>query len=206
MLVFIDESGCSGFKLTRGSDAIFAVAMVVLNDSAAARAATAAIERARELTGHKTEFKFSKCSADVRDTFFRSVTHAPFRVRALVVDKAHIYSPHLRTNTEAFYSYFVKLLGEHDGQRLIGAKVRIDGSGDREFQRATGAYLRRELGTGKIADIRMVDSKRDRLIQLADMCVGAIARAYRAETRNNADRWLAMLRDGGRIENIWPFR
>jgi hypothetical protein len=205
MLVFIDESGCSGFKLNRGSEQIFAVAMVVLNDSAAARTTTAAIERAREATGHKTEFKFSKCNDATRDAYFGAISRAPFRVRAIVVDKARIYSTHLRTDSEHFYSYFVKLLGAHDGRRLVEARVRIDGRGDREFRRAISSYLRRELGPTKIADLRMVDSKSDPLIQLADMCVGAVARAHRGDSRDNAGRWLAMLRAGGRIENIWPF-
>jgi len=47
----------------------------------------------------------------------------------------------------------------------------------------------------------MTDSARDPLTQLADMCVGAIARAYR--DRPQADRWLKMLRP--RIDDIWIY-
>jgi hypothetical protein len=204
MLVFIDESGCSGFKLTRGSDSVFAVAMVTIANGADAALTQQAIARARQVSGHKPEFKFSKCSDDVRDAFFRTVCGAPFRVRAIVVEKERIYSPHLRADSGQFYSFFVKLLGQHDGNSLHDAKVRIDGSGDREFCRALSAYMRRELGPAKIRDLQMSDSKRDPLIQLADMCVGAIARKYRGESRNNATRWSTML--APRIDNIWPFR
>ncbi len=102
MLVFIDESGCSGFKLRRGSDAIFAVAMVTMANGAAALATQAAIERARKASGHKTEFRFSKCSHEVRDAFFTAVRNAPFSVRAIVVEKERIYSAHLRSNSEQF--------------------------------------------------------------------------------------------------------
>lgn len=98
----------------------------------------------------------------------------------------------------------MKLLGQHDGHTLRDANVRIDGSGDREFRRALTAYMRRELGPEKIRDLRMSDSKRDPLIQLADMCVGAIARSYRSESRDNANRWSDML--APRIDDVWPFR
>ncbi len=64
--------------------------------------------------------------------------------------------------------------------------------------------MRRELGPEKIRDLRMSDSKRDPLIQLADMCVGAIARSYRGESRDHATRWSEML--APRIDNVWPFR
>lgn len=204
MLVFIDESGCSGFKLTRGSDSVFAIAMVTMANGNDARATQLAVARARKGCGHKPEFKFSKCSDDVRDTFFSAVRNAPFKVRAIVVEKERIYSPHLRSSGEQFYRFFVKLLGQHDGHTLHDADVRIDGSGDREFRRALSAYLRRELGPDKIRDLRMADSRRDPLIQLADMCVGAIARSYRAEARDNATRWREML--APRIDDIWRFR
>ena len=64
-----------------------------------------------------------------------------------------------------------------------------------------GAYLRRELGQ-RIKDVKMSDSARDPLMQLADMCVGAITRAER--DRANASRWREML--APRIGNIWRFR
>jgi hypothetical protein len=204
MLVFIDESGCSGFKLKRGSDAVFAVAMVIVDDAASAVRVQNAVARAHAASRHAPEFKFSKCSEDVRDVFFRTVSSEPFQVRAPIVEKERIYSPHLRSDTKQFYSFFVKLLNEHDGYTLRNARVRIDGSGDREFKRALSSYLRRELGPGKVADVRMSDSKRDPLIQLADMCVGAIARSYRGDVRAKADRWRLMLQP--RISNIWEFR
>jgi hypothetical protein len=75
------------------------------------------------------------------------------------------------------------------------------GTGSQEFQRSLGAYLRRELGH-RIKDVKMSDSARDPLMQLADMCIGAITRAER--DRANAARWREML--APRIGNIWPFR
>jgi hypothetical protein len=101
---------------------------------------------------------------------------------------------------DAFYNYFIKELMRFDGGRLQGARVRIAGSGDRQFRRALGAYLRRELGD-RVRDVKTTDSARDQLTQLADMCIGAIARTGR--DRPDAARWAELLRP--RIDDIWNF-
>ncbi|RAU23773.1 DUF3800 domain-containing protein [Paramagnetospirillum kuznetsovii] len=204
MLVLIDESGCSGFKLETGSTKIFVVAMVVFTDFIEAEKTSAAIAELRNKQKVKPEFKFSKSCDNVRDHFFDEITRHNFTVRALVVKKNIIHSRRLVTDSASFYNYFVRSLMSHDGGRLEHARIKIDGSGDKEFRLALDAYLRKQIEPGKIHSIRFADSRRDNLVQLADMCAGAIARSYNSETRGNADRWRAKLRP--RIENIWEFK
>jgi hypothetical protein len=112
----------------------------------------------------------------------------PFRVRALVVDKRRIHSPQLRNRKDYFYNYFVRMLFEHDNDRLQGARVKIDGTGSHELVRALKVYLRQQLSEGKIAKLSFADSREDNLIQLADMVAGAIARSYREGSRDNPRR------------------
>jgi len=200
VLVFIDESGCPGFKFTRGSDPVFGIGMVIFRDRPAAISTEQTLAALRQRIGHKPEFKFSKSSDDLRDQFFRAVAGCPFTVRALIVRKDALYSQRLRTDIDSFYNYFAKMLMAHDGEALNAARVRIDGSGSQEFQRSLNSYLRRELGD-RIKDLRMSDSARDPLMQLADMCIGAITRAERE--RKNAARWREMLTP--RIGDIWDF-
>jgi hypothetical protein len=175
--------------------------MVIFDTGQAARETESVICDLHDSLSHRPEFKFSKCSQDVRDRFFAAVAGCPFTVRALIVDKAALYSPHLRANPDQFYNYFVKQLMAFDSGILQNARVRIDGSGDREFQRALGGYLRRELGR-KVKDVKMLDSRRDQLMQLADMCIGAITRSERV--RKDATRWQRMLEP--RITNVWRYR
>jgi len=80
--------------------------------------------------GNEFPFKFSKSRDEVRDRFFRAISAAPFRVRAIVVEKAVIRSAHLQTDKASFYEFFVKQMLRHDNGRLTNAKVIIDGSGD----------------------------------------------------------------------------
>lgn len=203
MLVLIDESGDAGFKLARGSTQHFIVAMVIFDDFKEAERASDIIEAARTKLRIRTEFKFNKCSGQVKDGFFALVAPCKFTVRAIVVDKAKIYSDNLREHKEMFYNFFVKSLLQHDHNALIGARVKIDGSGDREFKRELAAYLKRESTGGKIVSVKFVESHRDNLIQLADMVAGAIARSYRVDDRNEPDRWRKML--NSKVRNVWNF-
>lgn len=204
MLVLIDESGCAGFKLGKGSSPYFIAGMAIFERFDEAERTSAAIAEARTELRVKPEFKFSKCSSAVRDGFFHAVAPFDFRIRALVIDKARIYSSYLRTTPDSFYNFFVRMLMSHDGGLLKGANVKIDGSGDREFKRALESYLRQQMGGGKIAKLKFADSCRDNLIQLADMVTGAIARSYTAAGRSDAHRWRAMITR--KIDNVWEFR
>lgn len=203
MLVFIDESGDAGFKLDKGSSNVFAVAMVIIDDHEQAKQMSLSLEALRNEWAGVREFKFSKASADLRDQFFGAATNFNFSVRALVVQKELVRSGHLRSNTEAFYQFFVKTMMRFDNGRLQNAHVVIDGSGERTFRRDLQTHLKRHTPQGAIKDIRMKDSRGDLLVQLADMCVGAIARSYR-EDRRECDRWRRMLRT--KIEDVWEFK
>lgn len=204
MLVLIDESGDPGFKLTRGSSPHFVVAMVIFDDYEEAERASLLIEQARRSLRVTREFKFSGSHNNVRDGFFSAVSSVKFRLRALVVDKQIIYSSKLREDTDCFYNFFVQMLIRYDNGSLANASVKIDGSGDREFKRQLQVYLRKQLPQGSVKKLKFVDSSKDNLVQLADMCAGAIARARRADDRRNA-RWLDMLRTARQVEDLWDF-
>jgi hypothetical protein len=202
MLVFIDESGDPGFKLSKGSSDVFVAAMVAFRSQEVASETQATIEALARRLGLKSEFKFHKSRPPVRDAFFGAVHPHDFLVRAIVVEKERIYSQRLRTNKESFYKFFVKSMLKFDNGLLEGAKVVIDGNGDREFRQELAAYLRRGCGRGAIKDVRFKESERDRLVQLADMCAGAIARSFKPD-RDDKDRWRKML--GRKIHDVWRF-
>lgn len=205
MLVLIDESGDPGFRMTQGSTSHFVVAMVIFDDFETAEATSAAIGSLRRELRVKPEFKFTKVAHPVKDRFFADISRFPFRVRAILVDKSAVQSPELRTETESFYNFFLRQLLQHDGGAMQGANVKVDGSGDAEFKKELSAYLRRQLREGQIEKFTFVDSRKDNLIQLADMCAGAINRAHRNDLRRD-QTWYRALGRAGRIDDLWPFR
>lgn len=201
MLVFIDECGDPGFRVDKGSSPVFVAAMVIFQNGSDADATNRVIQRAQERLKIGPEFKFNKTSDRNKEEFFQAVYQCPFLVRALVVEKKAVRSVHLRESKEDFYRYFVRMMMTYDDGRLDGAEVIIDGSGAREFKKELKSYLRRQLGS-RIKGVRLSDSQSDPLVQLADMCAGAIGRSYRTD-RQDAWRWRTMI--GRRIDDVWEF-
>ncbi|MHC1547955.1 DUF3800 domain-containing protein [Phyllobacterium sp. K27] len=202
MLVFIDESGDPGFKLAKGSSPVFVVALVAFRDAEQAILASKAIDGVSKNLRMPTEFKFSKSRPEIRDAFFEVVQPYDFCVRAIVIQKAKLYSSKLREDKTSFYSFFVKSMLKFDNGLLRNAKVIIDGSGDKAFKTELATYLRRNTGEGAVKAVRFSDSRNDRLIQLADMCTGAIARSYR-DDRADAQKWRQAI--SKKIEDVWNF-
>ena len=183
MLVFIDDSGDPGFKTEKGSSLVFVIACVVFDDELEAERTALSIKEFRRVLKFPdtVEFKFSKSSKEIRQRFLTVVNKYKFKIRCLVINKEVIYSQELRSNKNSFYSYAVKMLLEHNDDSIIDAKIRIDGSGDREFRKSFTTYLRKQLNSDRrkiVLNCKLVDSKTNVLIQMVDMIAGGIRRSY----------------------------
>ena len=210
MLIFIDDSGDPGFKVAKGSTEYFIICLVIFDDPLEAEETALKIKKLRrELNlSDNFEFKFNKCRKEFRCQFLDVIRSSKFRVRAIVMDKSKIYGEELRRSRESFYGYAIKMVLKHHSGTIRNAKLRLDGHGNRKFKQAFNTYLRKELnsqanGTEKVfLDLKFVDSKRNVLIQLADMVAGTINRKY---NRSKTDRieYYNIIKD--RIENIWDF-
>lgn len=190
MLVFIDDSGDPGFKLGKGSTKYFVIACVIFSDELEAEKTAVAIKEMRRSLGFPDdmEFKFNKSRKTIREKFLHAINKFDFRIRSLVIDKSIIYSNELRNNKNSFYSYAVKLLLKHSGGSIQNAKIKIDGSGDRIFRRSFLGYLRREVNSAQkkiIRNCKLVNSKGNVLIQMADMVAGSTMRFYDVARKDN---------------------
>ncbi len=87
MLVFVDDSGDTGFKLGQGSSGEFTLTLVVFPDHADAEAASKRIDTLRAEMGlpqGKGEFHFNESSNTQRRRFLEAVSGYPFQVFAVV--------------------------------------------------------------------------------------------------------------------------
>ena len=208
MIIFIDDSGDTGFKLEKGSTSHFVIAMVIFDDELEAEKTAIAIkELKRNLHfSERMEFRFFKNSRDVRLKFLNAIKDFNFRIRYLAVDKGLIHSEELRSNKNSFYAYFIKEALKHNGDTIINAKIRIDGSGDRSFRKNFFTYLRRELNSDDkkvMNDCRMVDSGNNVLVQMADMIAGSINRSYNTEKKDHQE-YIGVIKK--HIQDKWDFR
>ncbi len=120
MLVFVDESGDSGFKIA--SSKYFIIALVIFDDYEEADEARLIIKAVMKRVRQKPEFKFSKCKDDRKDEFFKAVRKCNFRIRYICFDKKKIYDDQLRRNSTKFYNYALKTVISNSG--LDKAKIQ----------------------------------------------------------------------------------
>lgn len=208
MQIFIDDSGDAGFKIEKGSSRYFVIAAIIFDNELEAEKTAEVIKRARCDMNFpdNVEFKFNKARKDVRLKFFEAVRLCNFRVRSIVVDKSILRSQELTSNKEKFIAFFIKSLLRHNNNTIKEASIKIDGSGNRELRRLFLNYLKKELNTADsriIKGCRLVNSKLNVLIQLADMVAGA-TRISRETGRTDSTIYKEIIMN--RIEDEWPFR
>lgn len=208
MIIFIDDSGDPGFKIDKGASEYFVIACVIFPDDLEAEKTAVAIKELKRELGFNDniEFKFNKSSKKVRLSFLTKITKFNFKIRALVMDKSIIRSQELRNNKNSFYSYAIKSVLEHNGGNILNAKIKIDGSGDRKFRKSFLTYLRKQLNMGNrkiMEQCRLVDSKTNVLIQMADMVVGSIKRSY---TVGKTDSQIYKIMIKSKIQDEWNFK
>ena len=107
MLVFIDESGDSGFKLQKGSTTSFVVALVVFDENLDAEETALEIKKYRKKIGktERFEFKFNKCNKELRIGFLKAVKKCNFRIRVIVFEKENYTSRKPIWTSEMFWSH-----------------------------------------------------------------------------------------------------
>ena len=208
MLVFIDDSGDTGFKFEKGSTSHFIIAMVIFDDELEAEKTAVAIkELKRDIGfGDKTEFRFFKTKDIYKIKFLKTINKFNFRIRCLVVDKSIIHSSELQNNKNSFYAYFIKETLKNNNSTILNAKIRLDGGGNRIFRKNFITYLRHELNSKDkkiIKNFKMVDSKKDVLIQMADMVAGSINRS-KNKSKKDSKKYKNIIEN--KIEDEWPFR
>ena len=208
MLVFIDESGDAGLQIDSGSSPHFVVTLVVFNDKEEALRADKHIDEVKRINGfHKdSEFKFNKASPALKRQFLTELSQFDFRYFSIVIDKAELTGEGFKY-TSPFYKYACKLVCWNAKDYLKDAIIVIDGSGSIEFKRQLATYLRKNVNDKDaehkcIKKVKMHDSTKNNLIQLADMVCGAVARSYKDKSDSQVYR--NIIKDKEVNVQVWP--
>jgi hypothetical protein len=208
MLVFIDESGDPGMPPGGGCSEYFTVTLVAFEDHAEA----AAVEQRIALLKRELrlpdgfEFHFTKLKAAWREAFLRAVAPYEWFTFSIVINKARLTGKGFQF-PDPFYKYTCGLVFQNAKPYLSDAIVVIDGSGGREFRNQLNTYLRQRInkhgdGPKFIRKVKLQDSDRNALLQLADMVCGAVARGYTKPAENNCYRKLISHRE--MQVQFWP--
>lgn len=203
MLIFLDESGDAGLKLKEGSSALFVIALVVFDENEHAERTKEIIANHRMVSQLSStfEFKFAQMKDQRRLQFLQAVQGGPYRLRVMVVDKSKLTDTRNIEKAESFYNFFAHEALKRNSSVIRAARLRIDGSGSREFKGAFSGSVRSIVGDGIIKNTKFLDSRKDSLIQLADMVAGSAARAYRPTKPDGT--FLKML--APKIDDLWEY-
>lgn len=194
MLAFVDESGDPGFKFERGSSAYFAVSLVVFNEPEDANDLDKRIDLLRKELGLPAnyEFKFNKCSREIKLQFLSACKPYNFFFFGLLIDKKALTGKGFQFK-EPFYKYLTQLVFQNAKEHLEEATIIIDGSGSRDFRKSLEGYFKKKINSGTglqaIKKIKIQDSHRNNLLQVADMVVGAMARTQSEGRRDQNEYW-----------------
>lgn len=195
MIVFIDESGDLGFKIDKGSSRYLVISMVIFRNEEDMAETISKISSYRKKMKYSStyEFKFRKSNKKVIQGLLNTVKSCKFTVRTIVLKKKDIKESKLLTKAK-IYDYLLLILLEKYIKEGMEIKIRLDGSADREFTKKLKAYIRKKSGAYKQAfDFKIIDSKNDILIQLADVIVGSIRRSY-TKDKNDSNIYKSIIR------------
>jgi hypothetical protein len=200
MLVFIDESGDPGFKLNKGSSAFFTIAAVIFETSEQALHCQQSLESLKTEMGlpERFEFHFHRDPHARRLRFLERAASERFTVVSFTLDKARAASR--PPSSSDLLGWVCELALDGFSQTLDGARIVLDGSGDRRLRRSLTSNLRRRmsLSPGRIEAVKTGRSESDVLIQLADYAAGVVNRA--AAGSQGADLYRQMLGEKLTIE------
>ncbi len=192
MLVFVDESGDTGYKFERNSSPYFVVTMVLFgNEEEAAKVRQSIDDLRAELGKTAMEFHFTNTNDRTRRSFLEAVGKHDFQVCAVVCDKKRM--PTLKEKHDSFLLEAFSAVMEHarDKGLLHAANVKYDEAGGNAFQKKlSSALLTKVNGMDRGKHIKQCEpqgSKGNDLIQLVDMICGAVARPYNKPQRKEGD-------------------
>jgi hypothetical protein len=208
MLVFIDESGDSGMKFGQGSSDFFVLTLVIFKENEQANISDTAIDRIRKelKLNPQSEFKFNKLRDSGRRHFLTSIASHQFTYFSVVINKAKLTGKGINFK-EPLYKYVCQMAFNNCREHLQEATIVIDGSGSREFRQQLQNYIKGKVNDkndvrASIKKVKINDSKKNNLLQLADMVCGAVARSFTSKKDDPPYRSLIKKREG--YVQVWP--
>lgn len=208
MLVFLDESGDSGFKLKKGSSRYFCVALVVFRNLDEASACDKEIDSLRKKLKWlpSFEFHYKNNSNKVRKMFLNSVKKYKFSYYGFILNKdpVKLWGDGFR-DKNSFYKYVCSLIFENARPLLDKVTVIIDKSGNQDFRRQLTHYLKTKINTKDktyIKKVKMQRSSSNNLLQLADYVVGVLR--GKVVNKKNAQFLYKMIAKKEVNVQLWP--
>lgn len=187
MLVFIDESGDTGRKTSKGSSKYFVISLVLFEDNEEAENCDKRIALLKRELGKEPsfEFHFQDNSDKIRTAFLNAVIPYAFTYFSVVIDKdpSKLIGEGFNVK-ESFYKYACNMVFSNAKPHLDNAIVILDKSGSPTFQSNLKKYLSLKTNASRrkiISKLKQQNSHSNNLLQLADYISGVINRKFQGK-------------------------
>lgn len=203
--VFVDESGSSS------GDRLFCCAAVLVDDSQVNAARDAVEQLARtHASGGEIKSKSIGDNHSRRLTFLEAIQSIDFQYACLLVDKKAIHDDSGLRFRKSFNKFFKRLLQQPlDTYVRGGIRAVFDNYGWPETMQEFERYMHERLPRSLFFDYvpSHVDSRSERLVQLADLIAGSLVWCF-DPSRKCADsaEFRALLRNKEFAITAWPPR
>lgn len=180
MLIFADESWDAWFDFKKHSSLLFTIWIVLFEEHEEAIQCDEAINELRKelKLPENYEFHYTKDSDRIKEAFIKKVAPFNFFYYWLVINKTLLDANNFNMN-EPFYKYVCALTFENIKQIIHEATVVIDWSYWKKFENKFQKYLKDRINAWssyRIKKVKMQDSKKNNLLQLADYIASWIQR------------------------------
>lgn len=211
-IAVFDESGDPGVRKlcleTSNPSRYFSVAAVLFSEPNHASACEQRIIALREELSlpRNHEFHFTSAGKRNRRRFLEAVAILPFSYAVATIDKTRLQGNSWNKKMNVVQKAALLAL-EVIKPRLENARVFIDKSSDKQFDRELCSYLKKQAGLvegrPRIKVAAPYDSAKHNLIQMVDMVCGAVVRCYKAG--DEADDSYHRLIECRKLDvRIWP--
>ena len=185
--LFLDESGNTTLKDASSNHLVIGTVLVVDHENLISL--TDAMNEFRTKLGWKElqEIKFMLTKKSIIIDLLKFIQQFEFEVYGLVIDKRKITALQQLEMDKSLYNYVIKELLIR--LKLTDPVIFIDGVAHKKQAERIRTYLRQNLRQHGVvkSKIRFVDSRKEVLIQLADVVAGSIARSYSERKANNKE-------------------
>jgi len=191
--IYIDDSGDAGLRNSNTDRLIIAAVIMVDEDKKAALSNSINLYR-EQLGWHELdEFKFTKTNKTILVDLINHIKSFDYKAYAVVLDKKEVDIDSIPKEKISIYNHVLKELL----LRVCKDKqnITIDGKYGKKHDAEVRVYLRKQLRDSGVTgtSIKFIDSRKDSLVQLADIVVGSIARSYKNKT--DSQKYIDLLKD-----------
>lgn len=168
LYIYIDESGDTGIKFDKGSSRFFVLALVFVKKDEMESVSRDVELIVSDIYENKSELKFSKTSFKNKIIFFKFIKKVNFEARVCIFNKSNL--------DISYEEYIIRSLREsvNLNKKYI---VYIDGLNKKNFSEKSISMIKKSFRN--IKKVQLLDSKKNYLIQLADMIVGLVHSIYK---------------------------